>query len=237
MWSREVLKNRAKDVLRNNYWKSVLVALLLAIATGQLFNSDQSAETTSSTEGLHFKFAGIEIATYDNIELVQGLLPYIGIGVTVAVITTLALGLLVFNPLMVGCQKYFYQASCGDADLNHLGYGFKNQYGNMVKVLFFRDLVVFLWGLLFIIPGIVKSYAYRMVPFLLAEDPYLTPREAREISARMMDGEKLNVFVLDLSFILWNILSGLTLGLVGIFWVLPYQAHTDAELYKVLRDK
>ena len=76
-----------------------------------------------------------------------------------------------------------------------------------------------------------------MIPYLLAENPYMSTDEAFARSRSMMDGEKWNAFVLDLSFIGWNILSAFTLGLVGLFYVAPYQAYTDMELYVALCSK
>jgi len=93
------------------------------------------------------------------------------------------------------------------------------------------------WSLLFIIPGIVKSYSYRMVPYILAENDEISGKEAIELSMQMMNGHKWNTFVLDLSFLGWQILSAFTLGILSVFYVAPYIHATDAELYKTLRDQ
>ena len=108
---------------------------------------------------------------------------------------------------------------------------------NVVKSMFILDIIIALWSLLFIIPGIYKSYQYRMVPYLLADNPELTAREAMDLSRVMMDGEKMNAFVLDLSFIPWQLLSAITIGIVGIIWVNPYVEATNAELYTALSQK
>ena len=76
-----------------------------------------------------------------------------------------------------------------------------------------------------------------MIPYLLAEDPNLSFNEAKRLSTEMMDGEKWDAFVLDLSFLLWEILAAITFNLVGIFWVNPYYEFTSVELYKTLRVK
>ena len=117
------------------------------------------------------------------------------------------------------------------------GFAFKNNYMNVVGVTFLQNLFIFLWSLLLIVPGIVKAYQYRMIPYLLAEDPNLSFSEAKRLSTEMMDGEKWDAFVLDLSFILWEILAVITFNLAGIFWVKPYMEYTNVELYKVLRTK
>ena len=94
-----------------------------------------------------------------------------------------------------------------------------------------------MWSLLFIIPGVIKGYEYRMIPYLLAENPALSKKEAFALSKQMMDGEKFNAWVLDLSFIGWNILSAFTCCILAIFYVAPYQNLTNAQLYAVLKQK
>ena len=85
------------------------------------------------------------------------------------------------------------------------------------------------------IPGIVKSYEYRMVPFLLSENPNMTKDEALKASSRMMKGNKWRAFVLDLSFLGWHILSAFTFGMLEIFYVAPYVNGTNAALYEALK--
>ena len=66
----------------------------------------------------------------------------------------------------------------------------KGRYGNIMKTMFFRNLFVFLWSLLLIVPGIIKGYEYLMVPYILAENPTMDRREVFALSKRMMDGQK-----------------------------------------------
>lgn len=95
-------------------------------------------------------------------------------------------------------------------------------------------LYIFLWSLLFIIPGIVKAYQYRMVPYILADRPELDQKEVFALSKQMMDGEKWNAFVLDLSFLGWHILGIITAGILEIFYIAPYVNLTNAQLYLTL---
>ena len=145
------------------------------------------------------------------------------------------LDVFIFNPLEVGCKKYYLRNLNEPAQVGNIGYAFDNNYKNIIKTMFFRDLFTVLWTLLFIIPGIVKSYEYQMIPYLLADNPQMTKEQAFEESKRMMQGQKWKAFVLDLSFIGWNILSALTLGILGIFYVQPYMDATHAALYEALR--
>ena len=145
------------------------------------------------------------------------------------------LDVFIFNPLEVGCKRYYLRNLNEPAQVGNIGYAFDHNYKNITKTMFFRDLFTVLWTLLFIIPGIVKSYEYQMIPYLLADNPQMTKEQAFEESKRMMQGQKWKAFVLDLSFIGWNILSALTLGILGIFYVQPYMDATHAALYEALR--
>lgn len=167
--------------------------------------------------------------------LVAIIIAVLGVVAIVCLIAEL-LRLLVINPLEVGCQNFFIQNSEAPAELNELSRGF-NPYWRNVGAMFLRGLFLFLWSLLFIIPGIIKHYSYRMVPYILADNPGMKGKEAITLSRQMMDGHKWNAFVLDLSFIGWMLLSALTLGILGVFYVHPYIFCTDAELYRVLKEQ
>jgi len=104
-----------------------------------------------------------------------------------------------------------------------------------VGIMLMVSVKTFLWSLLFVIPGIVKSYEYRMIPYILSENPSIQMSRAFELSREMTYGHKADIWVLDLSFILWNLLGAITCGLANIFYVNPYIAATNAELYGVLR--
>lgn len=160
--------------------------------------------------------------------------------VTIIILIAVAIGMVVdaflLNPVEIGCAKFFYKNLSEPAKVANVASGFDNSYKNGVKVMFFRDLYLFLWSLLFIIPGIIKSYEYKMIPYLLAENPDMTKEEAFAESKRMMDGQKWNAFVLDLSFLGWDILSGLfTMGLLSVFFVRPYKRSAQAALYDALK--
>lgn len=121
--------------------------------------------------------------------------------------------------------------------MNNLGYAFGNgRYVPIVKTMFWKGLLNFLWYLLFIIPGIVKLYAYGQVPFILSDNPVIGYRRAVQLSNHMTRGHKLRIFVLDLSFIGWILLGTLAL-FIGVLFVLPYIYATKAELYLELREE
>ena len=95
-------------------------------------------------------------------------------------------------------------------------------------------LYTFLWSLLFIIPGIIKSYSYAMTPYILLDRPELSATDAIKESEKMMDGHKMDLFILDLSFIGWILLSMLTCGIL-VLYVEPYMMATKSAFYLELK--
>ena len=156
--------------------------------------------------------------------------------VAIVLLLSSVLKIFVLNPLEAGCRNFLLRNATGESDLGDIGFGFTPDYWRNVKTLFLRDLFRFLWGLLLIVPGIIKRYSYRMAPYILADRPELSGTEVLTLSRQMMNGHKWKTFVLDLSFLGWNILSALTFGLLGVFYVNPYRQCTNAELYRELKN-
>ena len=98
-----------------------------------------------------------------------------------------------------------------------------------------KILKIFLWSLLFLIPGIIKFFAYSQAFYIKAENPELSASEALVLSEKMTDGYKMDIFVLYLSFIGWDLLCGITLGLAGLY-VAPYFHMTMTQLYLYLKE-
>ncbi|MBO5369504.1 MAG: DUF975 family protein [Clostridia bacterium] len=96
----------------------------------------------------------------------------------------------------------------------------------LIQVVF-----IFLWSLLFIIPGIVAGYSYAMTNYILAENPNMTASEAVELSKSMMYGNRWRLFCLQFSFIGWSILASLTFG-IGNLWLTPYRQAATAAFYR-----
>jgi len=237
MWTRSELKARGKAAFKANYFNCLLISLIIAVVAAGGAASGATTTTTTTNNGG-------EINSF--VDGFSSLPAPARFGVGAAVIGfTASLGLIailihffVFNPVEVGCRRFFFLNSYSPAKLDELKYGFsEGRFSSIVKTMFFRDLFVFLWSLLLIIPGIIKGYSYKMVPYILAEDPYLDYKDALNLSRTMMDGQKWRAFVLDLSFFGWYFLSALTLGILEIFYVNPYTCATDAELYRVLRQE
>ncbi|MDD4803311.1 MAG: DUF975 family protein [Syntrophomonas sp.] len=228
MWTRKIIKTRAKAILRLSYWKAFLVSLVLALVGGTSGNSINwrfGSEQSKSISGNYSDSA-------------SNLLPYIPFiigAIILIVILVFAFRVFLGYPLEVGGRRYFIRSAQNDFDMNNLGFAFeKSKYFDIIKSMLWRAFINFLWLLLLIIPGIIKYYAYRMVPYILADNPQIGYKRALKLSTGMTDGEKFSIFVLDLSFIGWYLLGALAFG-VGVLFVFPYQNATEAELYLVLR--
>lgn len=280
MWNRAELKGKAKFSFKRNYWKSVLISLLLAFIVGgggtgagsfaRGLSDGVSGSDESYTDDYDYNDGDYDDDSYDDdyyddeseYDIIRDFSNGFAegfadgashgpsgtafaalaiFGITFIIIflilmsAVILLDVFICNPIEVGCKRFYVRNLNESAQVGNVGFAFDNHYKNITKTMFFRDLYTILWTLLFIIPGIVKSYEYQMIPYLLAENPQMSREQAFAESKRMMSGQKWRAFVLDLSFIGWNILSAITLGILGIFYVQPYMDATHAALYEALR--
>ena len=144
--------------------------------------------------------------------------------------------LIVIGPLEYG-QAYIFLKQARDRQPVQLGdmfCGFQDDFGGTFLIGFLSQLFVALWSLLFLIPGIVKSYAYSMAYYVKLDHPDYGWKACIDESRRLMDGHKWEKFVLDLSFLGWILVGALCLG-VGTLWVTPYMAATEAQFYEYVR--
>ncbi|MBQ9886261.1 MAG: DUF975 family protein [Lachnospiraceae bacterium] len=259
MWTRYELTGKAKRKLRIYYWKSVLAGYIFLLVGGAIggasvfssiiTNSSNTCNVNSYDEVYIHSFEDFKDALLSVVEDFKVMFEdpdYVGISsvfivsfiLIMLVLTSFAVLFRVFvaNPAIIGVQHFFRSSLDDEADLNKLERGFKGNYKNVVRIMFIRELKVFLWSLLFIIPGIIAKYRYLMVPYILGENPDISAKEAFELSRNMMRGSKLKAFLLRLSFILWDALSLIVCNLLSIFYVTPYKQYTFAALYNKLKN-
>lgn len=226
MWTRKELKDRAKAVLRKIYWKAFLISLVIALATG-----------SGGGGGGGGGRGGGGDSTIPSNSFSDNSLAVILVLLFVFVAIIIAIGLRVFlgYPLEVGGRRYFVQSAQYNDNRRCFRFAFNGRnYIKLILTMLLKGIFNFLWYLLLIIPGIVKYYAYSMVPYILADNPNIGCRKAITLSRSMTHGHKWRMFVLDLSFIGWYLLGVLAL-FIGVLFVLPYDYATKAELYLVLR--
>jgi len=149
------------------------------------------------------------------------------------------IGLVLFIlalPLTWGYQTLFLGAvRGGEATAKDMFEGYnKELFSRVLTTTLLYYVYVFLWSLLLLIPGCIKSYSYAMTPYILKDNPEMKNNAAIEESMRMMDGHKLELFLLDLSFIGWAILSILTCC-IGFLWLVPYMNMARVNFYEDLK--
>ena len=165
------------------------------------------------------------------------LLIYLLLGSAVSTVTC-GIGTIILLPVIsIGLALIQIRIFRGQAaSIGDLFSGF-NQFGRNLGGMLWMDLWIFLWSLLFVIPGIVKSFAYCLTPYILADCPNVSATQALKLSMAMTDGHKADIFVFYLSFIGWTLLSSLTCGLLYLFYTGPYMQISMAGLYDELKQQ
>lgn len=199
---------KARESLSGRYWYAFGVCILLSLILG----------LASGIENLITLMLGNAV----------GIGNIVSIGVTVAAI------LFVTIPFGIGKITYFLNASEGNVDVANLIKPYKTNLSNTITTVVKEYIFVMLWSLVFVIPGIIKSYSYFMVDFLIAENPDMDSRRVFEISKQTMYGNKARFFCLQLSFIGYILLSLLTMG-IGMLFLEPYMFAAYTEFYKEMK--
>lgn len=142
------------------------------------------------------------------------------------------------NVLEVGqCRFLLENRSYQQVKLGRLLFPWRvRRWKKTAFTMFERSLLIFLWDLT-VIGGFIKRYSYKMIPYILAENPDIGHTEAFYLSKKMMYGNKMRAFLLDLSFLGWRILNIFTFGILRHVWITPYMQTTYAELYSALRQE
>lgn len=240
MWNRAELKARAKTTLKGVFWIAVLAVVIYALLTGNtggnytanMINQGRNQMPNNNfpvDPSVKFDFF-TRIAAYP-LALILSIIGAFG------ALIALLWSLFVAGPLSVGISRLFLQMKYEKEKFNiktMFSIFSDSNYMNIVKSVFMTKLIIFLWTLLFIIPGIIKGYQYHFVPWILAEYPDMDYKTAMAYSKSLTDGQKFQIFILELSFLGWLILGSLLFGL-GIPLVSTYEMATTNELYQVLK--
>lgn len=205
MWTRVDLKTRSKAVMKRNYWNMFLVSLITSL------------------------FFGV-ISIYSNLDEYRFSYSFVAsLG-----IISLIIKIFVYNPLECGKYRFYLLNIESNQKISTILYYFSHDYQNVVKIMFLTNLKIYLWTLLFIIPGIIKSLEYSMIPYIIAENSSISSKDVFERSKALTNGFKMDMFVLDLSFMGWMLLG--IIVIVGLPFINPYIDGTIAELYVSLKE-
>ncbi len=193
-----------------------------------MFAKDFRRSAWNMLSGNWVTFVLIEIIASVIASACAGASSFFGVGAIVS--------LIISGPLGLGMAICYLKLVRGErAEISNMFDGFKNFMSAFLLNLL-NGLFIFLWSLLFIIPGIIKSYAYSMSTYILADNPSTDPNSARLQSIELMRGNKWRLFCLDLSFIGWYILGILTLGILFL-WITPYHSAARAAFYLRILDE
>lgn len=222
MWTREELKQNAKNTLRDKYWTILGVSILASILQGSFF--------TIITELVNPTHTYLTVLGNYAID-VNGLIRLWIIVTVISFLYSIFLG----HTILIGAYKYFILSIKENPSTSTLFDFFKTSYWNIVKVMFFYQIKIVLWTLCFIVPGIIKAYEYCMVPYILAEHPKMESAAVFERSRMLTQNNKMNIFVLEISFIGWLFLGMMCCG-IGVIFVSPYIDITMTHLYLKLKE-
>ena len=237
MRSRQEIKAIGKEQFKLNYWNCVLAALLVTAVMGVLtwMSNGQEIARVVSTGQDAFRVVSGQQDTFYMMDS-QPVQSTVSVRSNAGGLLTLLLG----GPITVGLNYFFVKNVRGERDELSVTTPFTEAFKNFPRKLggsLWMGLFVFLWGLLFLIPGIIKGISYAMTQYILADCPNVKAKDALKLSMRMMDGHKWEYFVLGLSFIGWGLLSLLTLGLLGALYTDPYMRSSIAQYYLEVRDQ
>ena len=210
------LRYQARQTLAGKWGIAVLAGFLAALLGGLVVGSGAGPNLNLEEEELR--------------HIPKVLLPYIMMLASIGGILGIV-RFIVGGPVKLGYCRFLLKMHDGeDAQVGDLFSRF-DRFGDGFCLELLTSLYIILWSLLFIIPGFIKAYAYAMAPFILEENPNMTPSEAIKASRELMDGHKFELFCLYWSFFGWALLSVLTLG-IGSLWLNPYMNAATAAFYR-----
>lgn len=212
MKTNQELKNSALAALKGNWAPAVLGAIFFTFATCLI-----------TSPGYCANMAAFDMPFFNSIN------PKL---LKIFSNSSFLLNFFLLYPLTLGysvAHKELLQNGDAAITRNTVRLAFSDYVRNAVSILLVY-LYTLLWTLLFIVPGIIKGLAYSLTPFIVKDNPQLSPNQAINLSMKMMKGHKFDLFYLYLSFIGWILLAMLTLG-IGLLWVIPYMQTSMAAFY------
>lgn len=237
MWTRDELKSNAKFVLKKNYFYVLGFYLVYLLLSGNFITIIQNINEQTH----YFNEYSIRISFDTAFYINDFPIPYpwiygFGILAILLAVVSVLFNIFISSPLEIGYQRFYLMNRDITPSFKTLFFSFTSaEYLNIVKIQLLRNLKIILWSFLFVIPGIVKAYEYSMIPFLLAENPSLSNERAFALSREMTNGQKLNMWILKLSFIGWYLLGSLLI--IGKVFVDVYLVATFTELYVISKNR
>ena len=224
----------AREALSGKWMIAVLVGLVAMLLGGASSGGPEvKLNIDASGANASFEFAGQTIfSTGGGLDSEIGaFLVGSAIYITIAAIVMAVVYFVLGSIISVGYARFnLDMVDRGEPGFETL-FGYFSYWKTTAIARLLQSVYILLWSLLIIIPGIIATYSYAMTEFILAENPDLTASEAIARSKEMMSGNRWRLFCLHFSFIGWDILSSLTLG-IGNLWLRPYKQAANAAFYR-----
>lgn len=224
MLSRAELKQRAKDSMSTATTHPVLVALVYAVITIAI------SGIVSVISNIFGAAMGVGANLIDSTAVAMG-------AVSGIFLISLVLGIvssIVTYALTAGLTSYYLKTIRHEEAGLEVLFSYMKSWLKVFCLFFMIGLFTFLWSLLFVIPGIIAVYRYSMAIYIFVDDPNKGIMQCISESKEMMVGHKWELFVLELSFILWFLLGCVTCGLAFLY-VSPYMGLTTTVYYDNLK--
>jgi len=208
--NRAEIKEAARGQIKGNLWRIFGIIVIMGVIIGAVSSITQGISETLIQAGVS------------------------GMTVSLASALIFIINIFIAAPFELSMAKLFINLTEGvRPQIGDAFWGF-NYMVKSVSVAVRMIVFIYLWTLVFIIPGFVKSYSYMMMPYIIADNPNMSSKAAMKLSIEMMKGHKWELFVLHLSFIGWGILTALTFGILAIY-VVPYIEASVANFYQRLK--
>ena len=228
MLTSKELRVKAWNSLKGKYWRAFLVILVLGLLASGGTSLQTSSQTLTETINL------VDPSEMD--ETMELGAAVVGTIATAMAVVGMAISLFVGNAADVGLAHYFILNTDSKPSFADAFYGFKVKYLRNIGTLLLVGIKLALWSLLLVVPGIIKSFEYAIIPYILADDPEISSKEAFRKAKEMMMGNKWRLFKLNFSFFGWFVLCVVTCGL-GTPFLLPYVSAANAEFYAELKNQ
>jgi uncharacterized membrane protein len=170
-------------------------------------------------------------------QLFEAIVAVFIVGAIISTLSAVGVGIIVAGPLMVGLIYYLTTLrNKGKATFNTLFDGFKDPLTSSIVGYLLSLIFIFLWSLLLIIPGIIKTFSYAMTLYIISDNPTISANDAITQSRKMMDGNKFRLFLLYLSYIGWYLLGIITFGL-AVIYIAPFIKAAELEFYHDIKNR
>lgn len=215
----------AWEKYKNQWLIAMLVGLVAGILGGDMGNADVQSRMDVTSEQVEQYVKWVMDSDYT--ALIAAVVASVGLFLIILTLIQLVIG----GAISLGYAKFNLSLIDGEEPNGKELFSCLDRLWNGFCLRFFKGLFIFLWSLLLVIPGIVAAYRYAMAEYIMLENPGMGALEAIKESKRLMDGNKSRLFCLDLSFIGWDILGMITLG-IGMIFVRPYENAAHAAFYR-----